>query len=180
MKDKQTEKTIGRRTFLKTMGVTAFVGASAFAQPISHALARPAGARQPDKFADRKAPVSCRESGTEPKKLKKSPFYSHIPKNQIQLYQSYLDRAFELSPTLEFEQGDPGLHGLLAKTANNHFFSEIDFEMMRLQYVSSDKREREKYRSNWAEKVVNQKGADFFPDPWAIVSAMFAEAALGA
>jgi hypothetical protein len=109
------------------------------------------------------------------RQLKKVPFYSHIELDQITLYQAYIDRAFEMSPTLEFEQDDPRLHELFAEALSRDSLSELDLELMRLQYVYADEYKRIGHRANWVEKVVNRGDVDFFPDPWTIVSAVFAE-----
>ncbi len=91
--------------------------------------------------------------------------YSHLTSSQIRLYQSYIDRAFELSPTLEFDQDDLRFHKLMTEVADNHSLSELDFEMMRLQYIYADKCVREKYRTRWVEKVMARKTNNFFSDP---------------
>lgn len=110
----------------------------------------------------------------EPKGPKKVPFYSHVSPDQIRIYQSYFDRALELSSTLEFKQNDLRFKRLLIEAAANDSLSEIDFELMRLQYVCADNYMREKYRSRWVETVLERRNKDFFPDPWAIISAVFA------
>lgn len=110
------------------------------------------------------------------KKLKKVPFYCHFSTDQVRLYQIYIDRALKLSPTLEFEENDPRLKKLLAEAANRDSLSELDFELMRLQYVYADKYLRTRHRTCWVQTVINRKDTDFFPDPWAIISAVFAEA----
>jgi hypothetical protein len=111
----------------------------------------------------------------ELRQLKKVPFYSHIEPDQIPLYQGYIDRAFEMSPTLEFEQDDPRLHELLAEALSTDSLSELDLELMRLQYLYADQHLRRGHRTNWVEKVVYRRDVDFFPDPWTIVSAAFAK-----
>jgi hypothetical protein len=108
------------------------------------------------------------------KRRKQVSFYSQIPTTQIRLYQGYIDRAFQLSPTLEFDKNDPRFHRLLAEAAQNDALSQIDLELMRMQYVLADKASREEYRCRWAVKVVNRRENDFFPSPWAVLSALFA------
>ena len=108
--------------------------------------------------------------GSAPRKV---PFYSHISMGQIQLYQSYFDRAVKLSSTLEFKQNDLRFNKLLAEAATNDSLSEMDLELMRLQFVYADNYMREKHRSCWVETVLKRRDTDFFPDPWAIVSAVF-------
>lgn len=112
-------------------------------------------------------------------KLKKVPFYSHLPTHQIQVYQRYIDRAFEMSPTLEFTGNDTQLHGLLADAAQNYSLSELDFELMRLQYIYADEFLRKKHRSRWVETVINRKDDDFFPDAWTIIAEIFFRSRLG-
>jgi len=51
--------------------------------------------------------------------------------------------------------------------------SEMDLELMRLQFVYADRFMREKHRSCWVRTVLKRMDTDFFPDPWAIVSAVF-------
>ncbi len=113
------------------------------------------------------------------RKLEKTPFYSHILPNQIQVYQLYIDQTFELSPTLEFKEDDSRLHMLLAEAVENDCLSELDLELMRLQYVYADEFLRQRHRSRWVETVVNRKDNDFFPDAWAIVAAIFDGSRLG-
>jgi len=72
------------------------------------------------------------------------PFYSHISIGQIQLYQSYFDRAVKLSSTLEFKQNNLRFNNLLTEAATIDSLSETDFELMRLQFVCADKYMREK------------------------------------
>jgi hypothetical protein len=114
-----------------------------------------------------------RQSHIRPTKLNRVSFYSHISTDQIQLYQSYINRAFELSPTLEFEENYHLLEKLLAEAVTRGSLSDLDLELMRLQYVYADKSQREKYRGSWVRKVINRRDTDFFPDPWAIISAIF-------
>jgi hypothetical protein len=92
---------------------------------------------------------------------------------QIQLYQSYFDHAVKLSSTLEFKQNDLRFNKLLAEAVAIDSLSEMDLELMRLQFVYADKNMREKHRSCWVETVLKRRDTDFFPDPWAIVSAVF-------
>jgi hypothetical protein len=105
--------------------------------------------------------------------LKKVPFYSQIPTTRIRLYQTYIDRAFELSPTLEFALGDDRFNRLLKEAAYKDSLSVLDLELMRMQYVLADETLREQCRESWAVKVVNRQEDDFFPSPWSILSAMF-------
>ncbi len=107
------------------------------------------------------------------RKLEKVPFYSQIPTTRIRVYQSYIDRAFELSPTLEFSLGDDRFNRLLQEAAYKDSLSVLDLELMRMQYVLADETLREQCRENWAVKVVNRQKNDFFPGPWSILSAMF-------
>jgi len=116
-----------------------------------------------------------RRAGVEPKELKKVSFYSHISPSRIHTYQCYIDRALELCPILEFEEDDFRLHELIAEAVSKDSLSELDFEIMRLQYIFADKRLREKCRHFWAERVTSSKKADFFPTPWSIISTMFSE-----
>ncbi len=108
--------------------------------------------------------------GSAPRKV---PFYSHISMGQIRLYQNYFDRALGLSSTLEFKQDDLRFKRLLVEAATNDSLSEIDLELMRLQFVYADKYMRKKRGSCWVETVLKRGDTDFFPDPWAIVSAVF-------
>jgi hypothetical protein len=119
------------------------------------------------------------QSDIQPGKLKKVPFYCHISTDQVQRYQHYIDRALKLSPTLEFGENDPRLHRLLVEAVNRDSLSELDLELMRLQYVYADKHLRTRHRSCWVQRVINRKSNDFFPDPWAIVSAVFAQSKPG-
>jgi hypothetical protein len=107
------------------------------------------------------------------KRRKRICFYAQIPTNQIRLYQAYIDRAFQLSPTLEFEKNDPRFHRLLSEAAHMDSLSQVDLELMRMQYVLADKRSRKAYRHRWALKVINRRENDFFPSPWAVLSALF-------
>lgn len=104
--------------------------------------------------------------------MPKTKFYSGIPTTRINLYQQYLNRAFALSPSLEFEPDDPRLERLLeeAETAS---LSKLDLELMRMQYVFADKDLREDYRNRWAVTVINREDTGFFPSPWDILSALF-------
>jgi hypothetical protein len=105
-------------------------------------------------------------------RTKESPnFYSQIADTRVGLYQSYIDRAFELSPTLEFEEDDPRLSRLLEESVSNDSLSDLCLRVMIIQYARADKYLREKYQRHWVEKVMNREESDFFPDPWSIVSA---------
>jgi hypothetical protein len=64
---------------------------------------------------------------------------------------------------------------LLAEVANRDSLSELDLELMRLQYVCADRLRREEYRSRWVKKVMNRQDTDFLPDPWTIIQALFAK-----
>ena len=114
---------------------------------------------------------SCTKIGL--KKRKPSSFYAQIPTNQIRVYQAYIDRAFQLSPTLEFKKNDLRFHSLLVEAAHTHALSQVDLELMRMQYVLADKTSRRAYRQQWAVKVINRRENDFFPSPWAVLSALF-------
>ena len=103
----------------------------------------------------------------------KTPFYSHISTDQIQSYQRYFDRALELSSTLEFNKDSLQFKRLLDEANSNDSLSEIDLEVMRLQYVCANKYLRKKYRSRWVETVLKRRDSDFFPDPWTVISAVF-------
>jgi hypothetical protein len=98
-------------------------------------------------------------------------FYSQIVNSRIGLYQSYIDRAFELSPTLEFEEDDPRLSELLEEAVNNDSLSDLCLRVMMIQYAHADEDLRQKYQRHWVEKVMSRKESDFFPDPWSIVLA---------
>jgi hypothetical protein len=178
MENKHTEKTIGRRTFLKAMGVTA-LGVGAFGFPAPNAILRLAQANQPGEYDSLRTAVSAKESDIAQRQPKRAPFYSHIATDQIEPYQGYINRAFGLSPTLEFEENHYLFSELLAEAAARDSLSELDLELMRLQYVYADRSQREKYRTSWAEKVINREDTDFFPDPWDIISAIFAKDELG-
>jgi len=128
------------------------------------------GLRSQLKDSSTKAQNDFNRRGSAPRKV---PFYSHISMGQIQLYQSYFDRAVKLSSTLEFKQNDLRFNKLLAEAAIIDSLSEMDLELMRLQFVYADRFMREKHRSCWVETVLKRRDTDFFPDPWAIVSAVF-------
>ena len=108
------------------------------------------------------------------RKPQKPPFYNQIPTTRIKLYQDYIDRAFQFSPTLEFKHNDERFNRLLTEAANNDDLSEIDLELMRIQYVLADKALREAHRPSWAAKVINRHEKDFFPSPWTVLSSLFA------
>ena len=105
--------------------------------------------------------------------MSKTKFYSRIPTEKICLYQRYINRAFSLDPTLEFELDDPGLERLFEEAETVACLNKLDLELMRLQYVFADKRLREEYRSRWAVTVVNFEDGGFSPSPWDILSALF-------
>ena len=109
------------------------------------------------------------------KKPRKMPFYSRIQTRTIQRYQSYIDRAFALSPSLEFAEADDRFSRLLKEATGHHDLDDLDLELMRMQYVLADPNRREKYRGNWAVTVVNRRENDFFPSPWAILESLFAK-----
>lgn len=136
------------------------------------AILRPltSGKRAYSVKAKEKTPIS-----TTRKRRRKVPFYSQIPTTRISLYQAYINRAFQLSPTLEFEKNDLRFHGLLTEAARSDALNQLDLELMRIQFVLADKRSREQYRDCWAVKVVNRRQDDFFPSPWTILTAFFSE-----
>ncbi len=115
----------------------------------------------------------CERVKISRKKPKKVPFYSQIPTPQIRSYQSYINRAFLLSESLEFGQDDARFEKLLKEAETNDSLNKIDLELMRLQYVCANKDLRDSYRVNWAVTVVNREDDDFFPAPWTIISALF-------
>jgi hypothetical protein len=114
------------------------------------------------------------ETKTVLRRGKTTPFYAQIPTTKIRLYQTYIDRAFQLSPTLEFEKDDSRFHSLLNEAAHNDALSQLDLELMRMQYVLADREMRQAHRHRWAVKVINRRENDFFPSPWAVLSSLFA------
>lgn len=119
--------------------------------------------------------LDIRESSVrKERRFGKKPFYSHIPTVCIRNYQQWIDRAFALSPSLDFVQGDSRYRRLLTEAADDENLSALDFELMRIQYVLADPIERENHKKHWALKVVNQKENDFFPSPWSILASAFA------
>jgi hypothetical protein len=108
----------------------------------------------------------------------KSRFYSGISPSQVQCYQRALNWAFELSPSMVFEPGDPWLREWLGASERSADLSKLDLEMMRLQYVLADRGIREDYRSMWAVTVICLEDAGFFPSPWEVLSALFSSRAL--
>jgi hypothetical protein len=127
----------------------------------------------PNKRTAKFQPNKKTNTPVPPNKLRKVPFYSQIPTTRIRTYQAYINRAFQLSPTLEFEKTDLRFNKLLAEAARNDSLDQIDLELMRMQYVLADKAKRKKYRPYWAVKVINRKKNDFFPSPWSVVSGLF-------
>ncbi len=115
----------------------------------------------------------CQRAKISRRKPKKVPFYSQIPTIEIRSYQSYINRAFLLSESLEFGQNDARFEQLLKEAEANSSLNKIDLELMRLQYVYANKDLRDSYRVNWAVTVVNRNNDDFFPSPWTIISALF-------
>lgn len=107
--------------------------------------------------------------------LRKIPFYAHVPTRHIRSYQNYIDRAFALSPSLEFEKGDKRFSNLLEEATGTGSLSVLDLEIMRMQYLLADPDKREEYQSEWAVKVINRQADDFFPSPWAILASLFAK-----
>jgi hypothetical protein len=117
---------------------------------------------------------NSRDTKAQPK-LQKTPFYAHVPTRNIHSYQKYMDRAFALSPSLEFDQKDSRFKNLLEEATDHAGISALDLEIMRMQYLLADPEKREQYRHEWAVKVVNREEDDFFPSPWAIISVLFSE-----
>ncbi len=115
----------------------------------------------------------CERAKISRRKLKKVPFYSQIHTPQIRSYQSYINRAFLLSESLEFGRNDARFEQLLKEAETYDSLNKIDLELMRLQYVGANKELRDSYRANWAVTVVNCKDDDFFPAPWTIISTLF-------
>ena len=103
----------------------------------------------------------------------KASFYSSVPIRRIRLYQAFLNRAFKLSPSLEFGDGDDRYSTLLKEAAHKYALSELDLEMMRLQYILADPTFRKQHQSKWAIEVINREEGEFYPSPWAIVRAVF-------
>jgi hypothetical protein len=119
---------------------------------------------------EKRRPQESRSKAGKPKKL---PFYTRVPPTRIERYQTYMNRAFRLSPTLEFEPNDSRVDSLLAQVADSDSLSRLDFELMIIQYVFAEPYRREKHRSDWVQTVMDHGQSDFFPDPWAIVAALF-------
>jgi len=113
----------------------------------------------------------------ERRTLQKAPFYGHIPTKSIGTYQRYVDRAFALSPSLEFANGDDRFNALLDEAVQTHGLNALDLELMRIQYLLADQKERKEHQKDWAVKVINRQEDDFFPSPWAILATVFAKAA---
>lgn len=103
-------------------------------------------------------------------------FYSEIRLTDVGLYQSYINRAFELSSDLEFDKDDPEPEELLHEAESRDAVNPTYLQMMMIQYVHADEWMREQHKDNWVETVLNRKGTDFFPDPWAIASAAMSDA----
>lgn len=119
-------------------------------------------------------PVKGRpKAAGRPVRYPSSSFYGAIPASRIRRYQSYLDRAFELSSTLEFHKDDQRFKGLLAEAGQKDGLCPIDLELMRMQYVFADPKERKLFRSCWAVQVINPRKEEFFPSPQAILADLF-------
>ncbi|MBW2107779.1 MAG: hypothetical protein JRI36_03810 [Deltaproteobacteria bacterium] len=110
-----------------------------------------------------------------PSQYPASSFYGTIPASRIRLYQSYLERAFALSSTLEFHKDDQRFKGLLAEAAQKDALCPIDLELMRMQYVFADRKQRKLLRSCWAVQVINGGNEEFFPSPQAILAGLFSK-----
>ena len=109
---------------------------------------------------------------------KRARFYANIATSDIRVYQKYLNRAFLLNPSLEFEPGDVMLGRLFGEAESTAGLSVFDLELMRMQYVLADKGVREVYRKIWAVTVINAKESTFFPSPWEILTALFSSPSL--
>jgi hypothetical protein len=109
---------------------------------------------------------------------KRARFYADIATSDIRVYQKYLNRAFLLNPSLEFEPGDVMLGRLFGEAESPGGLSVFDLELMRMQYVLADKGIREAYRKIWAVTVVNAKEPTFFPSPREILTALFSSPSL--
>lgn len=109
---------------------------------------------------------------------KRTRFYAGIATSDIRLYQKYLNGAFLINPSLEFESGDAMLGRLFREAESTAGLSVFDLELMRMQYVLADKGIREAYRKIWAVTVINAKESTFFPSPWEILTALFSSSML--
>ena len=107
------------------------------------------------------------------RQVRKIPFYAHIPTPSIRKYQMFINRAFAISPSLDFAVGNIWYEQLLEEATCDEDVSVLDFEMMRVQYLLADPRERRKHKKTWAVRVINQRDPDFFPSPWAILATTF-------
>ena len=109
---------------------------------------------------------------------KRARFYADIATSDIRVYQKYLNRAFLLNPSLEFEPGDVMLGRLFGEAESTAGLSVFDLELMRMQYILADKSIRKAYRKIWAVTVINAKEPTFFPSPWEILTALFSSSLL--
>jgi hypothetical protein len=112
------------------------------------------------------------------KKPATDPAYEGITKNQIGLYQKYLDGLFavidvdnytlwSLSKNCDnhrLKRDDRVMEKVSCGLAASHGLSPASLQLMLHQYFFADPWQRERYQSTWAETVVyNRDGADFFP-----------------
>ena len=100
-------------------------------------------------------------------------FYTGIRREQLDLYQRYLDIAFDASPTLRVEEEAAFFNPWYQQAASEDDMDPLALEMMLLQYAKADPWERERYRGCWAETVVFPPVQPFFPSPWQIIQDLF-------
>jgi hypothetical protein len=132
------------------------------------------GLEGPDEdLAKAVADVTSGNTASQYGEIRKLPFYSHVRSDQIGVYQDYLNRAFAICPTLEFDENDRRLNRLFQEATEKDALHELDLEMMMRQFINANGRLREKYRADWVERVLSRQADGFIPDPWDIIAAAF-------
>jgi hypothetical protein len=134
----------------------------------------PNGLERPDEDSTKGvADVTSGDTARQYGEIRKVPFYAHVRSDQIGVYQDYLNRAFAISPTLEFDENDHRLNRLFQEATEKDALHELDLEMMMRQFANTNGRLRERHRADWVERVLSRQADGFIPDPWDIIAAAF-------
>jgi len=111
----------------------------------------------------------------------KRDFYREVRKEQIDLYQDYLNKILkvvDVDNNTNWARGgacdkdklekDDALMEEINHEAGSKGLKPAYLQIMANQYFFADPWEREKDKSYWVSRALNRKSVDYFPDPWAL------------
>ena len=98
---------------------------------------------------------------------------SDLRENNAKTYQKYLNIAFKICPSLEFEESDFCLNRLFEQAVDEDSLDPLELAMLMSQYANADPDEREGYRNRWVETILTGALENMCPTPWQIIESLF-------